>query len=45
MFSAPCTFGIRDRIPKFSLAISTLPKAKSFRIYSTALFRTGQNFL
>jgi hypothetical protein len=32
---APGTFGMRDKIPKFSLAISTVPKANPLRICST----------
>jgi hypothetical protein len=43
--SASRSFGIRDRTPKFSLAISTLPRMKSLRIWRTPRFISGQNFL
>jgi hypothetical protein len=45
MLSAPLTFGIREMIPKLSLAISTLPRAKSLRIYRIGPLRIPQNFL
>jgi hypothetical protein len=43
--TAPATFGIRVRMPKFSLAISTVPKANPFKIWSTGRRNIGQNFL
>jgi hypothetical protein len=39
------TLGISNRIPKFNLDMSTVPKAKPLRICSTKLLSIGQNFL